>query len=185
VTRFQRASWLITVLVTVVAYSLVIPRLPALGPATRLLTRDTDTSVNTASVTLPAGWDVDIASTAEGQPVVTRGGVRVSVSDAVWLGGSDRLVEHVADLVFSEAPQLPTIPDGADGADDEEWQLLAAGGAPGRDPREVYVVRRSAAVVLVVVRGPAAEVAAAKDAITTLVASVSIDGSVLDVEAAS
>jgi hypothetical protein len=176
VNRFQRALWLAVVAVTLVAFGVGIPRLPSLGPDTRYLTSAHTLQLSTAAVTLPAGWDVNIAAASQGQPVASLGNVEIGIADAVWLGKSRQLVAHAAKLVYSRTPVLPDIPANADGKGGEKWQILAASGAPSGDPRRVIVLRQDTSVVLVIVRGPAAEVAAASDAIDSVVASVTFDG---------
>ena len=185
VTLFQRAFWFALTLVTLVAFAVAIPRLPSLGPDTRHLLEETPVQLTAASVTLPAGWDLDIAAASHGQPVASFGEVRVGVSDAVWLGASDRLVEHVESLTFSAGARLPDVPADADGTEAEQWRIVPRSDATTGDPRVVYVLRRDTAVVLVVVSGPATDVAAASGAIDAIVASVTIDGFALDVGAGS
>lgn len=185
VTRFKRASWLIAALVTMVSFGLVVPLLPSLGPDTRHLDDDTRVGLATATVTIPAGWDLDIAAASQSRPVAILGGVEVSVVDAVWLGASRRLVDNASSLVFSTPPVLPEIPEEADGTEREEWLVLPGADADDTDPRQVTVVRDAESVVLVIVRGPAAEVDAAAEAIDAIVASVELAGPEVDVEARS
>jgi hypothetical protein len=185
VTRFQRASWLVGALVTLVMFGLIVPLLPALGPDSRHLDVDTTVGLATASVTIPAGWDLDIAAASQSRPVAALGDVEVSVVDAVWLGTSQRLVDNASSLVFSTSPAVPEIPDDADGADREEWLVVAAADAEDDDPRQMTVIRNAESVVLVIVRGPAADVEAAIDAIDAIVASVELAGPAVDVEARS
>ncbi len=176
VNRIQRALWLAVVVVTLVAFGFVIPILPSLGPDSKLLTSDDAMELTMASVTIPAGWDVDIASASQGRPVATKGNVQFGVADALWLGASDRLVERVADMVFSHSTTLPDIPADANGQGDEQWEIVSDEDGDGRDPQRVIVLRRDTAVVLVVVRGPKADVAAVEDAIDSIVASVEFAG---------
>ncbi|WP_179397681.1 hypothetical protein [Demequina lutea] len=183
--RFQRALWLVVVAVTLVAFGLVIPLLPSLGPVTRHLEADHTTQLAMASVTLPAGWDVNIASASQSQPVASLGGVQIAITDAVWLGKSSQLVTHAAGLVYSQPPVLPDVPPKADGAGGEKWQILPGPNAPTSDPRRVIVLRRDKSVVLVIVRGPAVDVAAASVAIDSVVASVAFEGFTANVGAAS
>ena len=185
-TQFQRASWLVAVLVTLVTFGAGIPQLPTLGPDTRHLSSDTAFSLTSSTVTIPAGWDIDIAAASQRQPVASLGDVRVSVTDAIWLGASRRLVEHAADLVFTDAPVLPDVPETADGASLEQWDIVPGADATASDPRRVVVIRRDASVIVVIVRGPDADVAAESDAIDAVIASVSIEaGPSLDVEASA
>lgn len=176
VNRFQRALWLIVVSVTLVAFGVAIPLLPSLGPDTRHLTADDTMQLATATVTLPAGWDVNIASAAQGQPVASLGGVEIAISDAVWLGTSSRLVANAADLVYSQPAELPDVPAQADGSGGEKWQILPGANALSGDPRRVVVLRQDSSVVLVVVRGSEAAVEAAAATIDSVVASVAFDG---------
>ncbi len=183
VNRFQRALWLAVVVVTLVAFGLAIPVLPSLGPDSRHLTGDDTMELTTATVTLPAGWDVDIASASQLQPVVTLGDVKIGIVDAVWIGTSSRLVANAADVIFSQPPVLPDVPPTADGTGGEDWLILAARDAPRGDPRRVVVLRRDTSVVLVIVRGPDADVAAVADVVDSVVASVKFDGFTPDVGA--
>jgi hypothetical protein len=117
--------------------------------------------------------------------MANRGDVEVRISDAVWLGKSRQLVAHAADLVYSQPPVLPDVPADADGTGGEKWQILAAPDAPSGDPRRMVVLRQGTSVVVVTVRGPAAEVAADSTAIDSIVASVTFDGFTPNVGAAS
>ena len=185
-TPIQRASWLVAAVVTLVAFGIGIPLLPALGPDTRHLSSDTAIGLTTSTVTIPSGWDIDIAAASQRQPVASLGDVRVSVTDAIWLGASRRLVEHTADLVFTDAPVLPDVPEAAEGSERETWDIVPGADAPQSDPRRVVVIRLDTSVTLVIVRGPDADVAAEADAIDAVIASVSIEaGPSLDVEAAA
>jgi hypothetical protein len=139
----------------------------------------------TATVTLPAGWDVNIASASQGQPVVSLGSVEVAVTDAVWLGKSKQLVANAAGLVYSRPPVLPDIPTTADGTGREKWQIVPGPDAPSDEPRRLVVLRQDTSVVLVIVRGPAADVAAAAAVIDSVVASVTFAGFTPNVGAAS
>lgn len=176
VNRFQRALWLAVVVVTLFAFGFAIPMLPSLGPDTRLLAADDTMELTMASVTVPAGWNVNIASSAQGQPVATLGKVKVGVADAIWLGKSDRLVARVASIFFSHSPRLPDIPPDADGTGGEQWEIAPGFDAQGGDPQKVIVLRRDTSVVFVVVRGPDSDVAAVSDAIDSIVASVAFAG---------
>ncbi len=184
VNRFQRALWLAVVVVTLVAFGFAIPLLPAAGPDSRQLAADDVMELVTGTVTLPAGWDVDIASASQRQPVATRGNVQIGIVDAVWLGASSRLVSHAADVVFSQPPLLPDVPTTANGTASEAWQILPARDAPSGDPRRVIVLRRDTSVILVIVRGPAADVAAVAETIDAVVASVTFNGFTPDVGSA-
>lgn len=139
----------------------------------------------TATVKLPAGWDVNIASASQGQPVVSKGNVTIGITDAVWLGKSSRLVANAADLVYSQPPVLPDIPAAADGTGGEKWQIVPTPDAPSGEPRRLVVLRQDTSVVLVIVRGPDADVAAVADTIDSVVASVTFDGFTPNVGAAS
>jgi hypothetical protein len=183
VTRFQRAFWLAATLVTLVAFGVLVPRLPDGGPDTRRLGEDTTVGLATATVQIPSGWDLDIEATSLRQPLAIKGDVRVAVTDAVWLGASRGLVENAAGLVFSAPPLLPTIPDDASGTDREEWLVLAGPDASADDPRSMTVIRSAESVVLVVVRGPQEDVESVADEIDAIIASVELAGPAVDVEA--
>ena len=73
-------------------------------------------------------------------------------------------------------PVLPNVPASADGAGGEKWQIKAGPDAVSSDPRRVVVLRRDTSVVLVIIRGPAADVAAASAGIDSIVASVTFVG---------
>ena len=175
-TRFQGAFWLTFIFVTLVAFGLAVPTLPSLGPATRVLTADDTMELTMASVTIPAGWEVDIASAAQGRPEAVQGNVTIGIADALWLGGSSRLVERVAGMVFSEETTLPDVPADANGEDSEKWEIFPAPDAAAGDPRRLIVLRRDTSVVLVVVRGPASEVEALAGSVDSIVASVEFVG---------
>jgi hypothetical protein len=185
VNRFQRVLWLVVVTVTLVAFGVAIPLLPSLGPDTRYLSSEHSMQLATATVTLPAGWDVNIASASQDQPVASKGNVTIGITDAVWLGKSSQLVANAADLVYSQPPVLPDIPAAADGTGGEQWQIVPGPDAPSDEPRRVVVLRQDTSVVLVIVRGPAADVAAEAGTIDSVVASVTFDGFTPNVGAAS
>lgn len=190
-THYQRAAWLAALLVTLVAFGLLVPRLPALGAESIMLSSDTEVGLATASVTIPAGWELEIEATSQRTPVALRDGVEVTVSDAVWLGDSDDLLAHVSQLMFDGEARLPHTSDTADDSDDSEdskdsrelWHLepneAAAAGAPVR----VDVIRDGEGVVLVIARGTEREVSAQSDAIDAILDSVHLELSELNVEA--
>lgn len=180
-TRTQRVSWLLVVLTTAVLSAFVAPLAPSLSASSRTLDGDTVLALNTATVTLPAGWDIDIAAASQSQPSASLGDVDVNIADALWLGSSERLLDNVADLTFSSPPLIPAVPDGANGAKREVW-TIATSDVSSDDPQRVVVVRQEENVVLVVVRGPADEVEALGGALDAIVASVSLAGVSLDVD---
>ena len=184
VTRIQRVSWFLVVLVTAAVAAVVVPMAPSWSASSTSLTSDTALALNTATVTIPAGWNVDIAAASQSQPQASRGEVDISIADALWFGSSQRLLGNVADLTFSSPPLIPEVPDGAKGAQREVWTLTSADGDAG-DPQRVLVVRQEESVVLVVVRGPADKVALLTDQIDAIAASVSFAGVSLDVDVAS
>jgi hypothetical protein len=193
VTQIQRASWLAVLLVTLVAFGLIIPRLPALGDASMALDADTEVGMATASVTIPAGWDLDIAASSQQQPTASRDGVDVTTTDAVWLGESSDLLGNVAELLFDGEAVIPDSAAQSDGPGDgdsgdgdsprELWQLTPTGTADHDVPVRVDVIRDGQGVVLVVARGTPEAVAAQSDAIDAISDSVQLDLSGLDVQA--
>ncbi len=187
-THFQRASWFALLLVTLVAFGLIIPRLPALGDESMALGVDTEVGMATAAVTIPAGWDLDIAASSQRVPVASRDGVEVTTTDAVWLGKTSNLLGNVADLLFDGDAVIPDVAAKADASADgassrEMWRLTPTDAASPGAPVRVDVIRDGQGVVLVVARGTANDVAALSDAIDAIAASVQLDLSGLDVQA--
>ena len=182
-TRFQRASWLGVVLVTLVACAAVVPLAPTLGPTTIFLSDDTVLDLASASLTMPAGWDVDIAASSLRSPTATRQGVEVSATDAIWLGDSDSLLAKVNDLVFDGQGAVPGVPDGARGAEAERWRIVAGSSADSAAPARVDVVREGQSVVLLVVRGEASDVERLGAELDAIVASVEVFAPSFDVGA--
>jgi hypothetical protein len=176
-----------------VAFGLIIPRLPALGDASMALDADTEVGMATASVTIPAGWDLDIAASSQQQPTASRDGVDVTTTDAVWLGESSDLLGNVAQLLFDGEAVIPDSAAQSDGPADgdpadgdsprEVWQLTPTGTADNDAPVRVDVIRDGQGVVLVVARGTPEAVAAQSDAIDAISDSVRLDLSGLDVQA--
>lgn len=183
-TRFQRAAWLAVLLVTLVAFGVIIPQFPAWGDETIALSADTEVGMATASVTIPAGWDLDIAASSQRQPLASRDGVRVSITDAVWLGDTADLLTHVSRLIFDGDAAIPESP--ADGGTSREvWRLAPAAGAGEGVPARVDVIRDGQGVVLVIARGTAAAVAAQSEDIDAMSDSVQLDLTTLTVEVSS
>lgn len=187
-TRFQRASWLAVLLVTLVAFGLMIPRLPAWGDDSKTLEVDTEVGMATAAVTIPAGWALDIAAASQQIPVASRNGVEVTIMDAVWLGDSSDLLGNVADLLFDGDAVIPDVTAQADAPAGgtplrEVWQLAATPAASDDAPVRVDVIRDGQGVVLVAARGAESDVTALSDAIDAMSDSVQLDLSALDVRA--
>lgn len=188
VTQFQRASWLAALLVTLVAFGLVFPRLPASGDQAVALSVDTEVGLATASVVIPAGWSLDIAASSQRTPVASRDNVEVTTTDAVWLGDTADLLVNVSRLLFDGQAVIPDDASRADpatgGASSREvWQLTPAADASPHAPVRVDVIREGQGVVLVTARGPVSVVAAASDDIDAMSDSVQLDLSTLDIEA--
>lgn len=186
-THYQRAAWLAALLVTLVAFGLLIPRLPDLGAESITLASDTEVGMATASVTIPASWDVDIAASSRRTPVASHAGVEVRVSDAVWLGSDEDLLTHVAELLFDGNARVPDVSNSSDGSGDSEstrelWHLRPNEAAGDDAPERVDVVRDGEGVVLVVARGAEGDVKAQSDAIDAITDSVQLDLSGLNVE---
>ncbi len=162
----------------------------------------TDTVVGTTYgyVTLPAGWNLDLAASAQLQPTITQGAVSVVVSDGVWLEGSASLVRHIGDLVYDGGFTVPDdVPDddglltgltdlSAVEADLEtslaaperqDFRITAAADAAPGDPLWIDVIRYGELITVVVVRGPQPEVAQRVDAIQAIGDSLVIDASEL------
>jgi len=187
VTQFQRAAWLAVLLVTLVAFGLMIPRLPALFDESIALNADSEVGMATATVTIPAGWDLDIAASSLQTPVASHDGVEVTTTDGVWLGDTSDLLENVAQLLFdgdAVIPDTATQPDApVDGTDAREvWQLAPTAAASGNAPARVDVIRDGQGVVLVAARGTADDVTALSDVIDAISDSVQLDLSGLDVD---
>ena len=193
-TQFQRASWLAVLLVTLVAFGLMIPRLPALFDESIALNADTEVGMATASVTIPAGWDLDIAASSQQIPVASRAGVEITTTDAVWLGDTSDLLANVARLLFDGDAVIPDVAAKADAQADapaggasarEVWQLTPTVAASQAAPVRVDVIRDGEGVVLVTARGAANDVAALSDAIDAISDSVQLDLSGFDVQASA
>ena len=189
-TQFQRASWLAVLLVTLVVFGLLIPRLPAWGDESMALKADTEVGMATAAVTIPAGWDLDIAASSQQIPVASRDGVEVTATDAVWLGETSDLLGNVADLLFDGDAVIPDVVAKADAAADgassrEVWQLAPTEAVSQDAPVRVDVIRDGQGVVLVVARGAANDVIALSDAIDAISDSVQLDLSGIDLEAST
>lgn len=187
-THHQRAAWLAVLLVTLVVCGFLIPQLPGLGDDTIALQTDTRVGMATASVTIPAGWNLDIEASSQQVPRASLGDVTVSATDAVWLGDSADLLANVSSLYFDGDAILPDTTDAAgsstqDKAARAQWQLTPNDQASAAAPARVDVVRSAESVVVVVVRGPASDVAAHASVIDTIVDSVDLQAGVLDVEA--
>ncbi len=186
-TQFQRASWLAVLLVTLVAFGLIIPQLPALGDESIALSADTPVGMATAAVTIPAGWDLNIAASSQQIPVASRDGVEVTTSDGLWFGETSDLLANVARLLFDGDAVIPDVAARADAPADgasarEVWHLTPTDAASQDAPVRVDVIRDGQGVVLVAARGSAGDVAALSDAIDAISDSVQLDLSGLDVE---
>ncbi len=189
-TRFQRAAWLVVLLVTLVVFGLLVPRLPAWGEDTIALTTDTEVAMATASVVIPAGWDLDIASSSQRTPVASRDDVEVTTADAVWLGSAAGLLANVSQLLFDGNAILPEVatqdPPAAQASTARDvWRLEPTAGSGRQAPARVDVIRSGQSVVLVMVRGPVDDVIALSDQIDEISDSVRLDLAALDVEVRS
>ena len=141
----------------------------------------------TASVVIPAGWDLDIAASSQRRPVASRGAVEVSTTDAVWLGDTAALLANVSRLLFDGEAVIPDVASQADApagdaSSRDVWQLTPSEAAGHDAPVRVDVIREGQGVVLVTARGPASDVTAASDAIDAISDSVQLDLSTLDLE---
>ena len=148
-------AWTVVIVVTALVFSLVIPRLPDLGPQTSTLETDTEFLLAGSYVTFPAGWELDIASTVSRVPAASDGGLSVRAEDALWWGSSQDLVARVAELTGASGIELPEIPADSVGETREVWRL----DVPATDDREAHridVVRFAELVVLVISAGDAA-----------------------------
>lgn len=187
-TQHQRVAWLTALLVTLVAFGLLIPQLPDLGAESIVLSSDTEVGLATASVTIPAGWELDISSSSLRTPAASHGGVDVTISDAVWLGGSDKLLAQVSALLFDGDADVPVVSDTPDGAEDSDssrelWHLAPSETGAEGVPARVDVIREGEGVVLVVARGARSDVDAQSKAIDAISDSVELDLASLNVEA--
>ena len=195
-TRFQRASGLVILLVTLVAFGFGLPALSAQGPATRTLATDTVVGTAYGYVTLPAGWDLDLASAALVQPTITQGDVSVVVSDGVWLEGSASLLGNIGSMVYDGGFSVPDdVPDD-DGLlaglkdlsaieadlqadlvapDRQDFRITADETSAEGDPLWIDVIRYGELITVVVVRGPQSEVSQHVDQIQAIGDSLVID----------
>jgi len=161
-------AWAAVLVVFALVYALVIPQLPRLGPDTQRLTHDSTLYLSGSTVTFPAGWEVDVASVVDGAPVATDGTLTVRLVDGFWFGGSDLLVERVAQLVGADG-DLPSAPPGPVSDERQVWRIDMPS-APGEPARRVDVVRWTQLVVVVITT--AAEGAADDPAVDAIVDSV-------------
>lgn len=179
----RRRLWLaIIVMVSIGAFAVVIPMAPSLGPDTREIPAAERFTMTFASVTVPAGWDMDIAAAVDNQAVLSKGGVRIGVSDAIWLGESDTLVRNVSHYLFDGKAQLPDVPQESLGEKRETWTITPTDDAADGAPLRVIVVRQDQSVVLVQVKGTPDAVAEAQQTIDEIVASSAFEAPGLDVE---
>lgn len=153
-----------------------------------LLSSDTEVGLATASVTIPAGWELDISSSSLRTPAASRGGVDVTVSDAVWLGDSDKLLTQVSALLFDGDADVPVVSDDAEGSEGSDssrelWHLAPSEAGAEGVPARVDVIREGEGVVLVVARGAQSDVEAQSEAIDAISDSVQLDLASLNVEA--
>ena len=141
----------------------------------------------TASVVIPAGWELDIAASSQQTPVASRDDVEVTIADAVWLGDSSGLLSNVSQLLFDGDAVVPEVSTEAADADEAEparnvWQLSPMARAAQDAPVRVIVIRDGEGVVLVVVRGDVTDAAALSDQIDAMAESVRLDLSTIDME---
>jgi hypothetical protein len=188
VTRLSRASLVGATIATLSVFGLVIPLLANQGPATQRLTEDTVVGTTYGEVTLPAGWDLDIAAAASSSPVVSKRDITIGVGDGVWFEGSAGLLENIADLIYDTPASIPPAPDddgpfsNLSGSFTEEpdeyepfrqvFRISAGINASSDEPRFVDVVRYGESVIFVVVRGDDEGVARELDTVRAIVDSV-------------
>ncbi len=188
----KRAALLGATVVTLVVFGLVFPLVAEQGPATERLDESTVVGTTYGEVTLPAGWDLDIAAAASSTPVIRKRDVTIGVSDGVWFEGSARLLENIAALIYETPADLPPAPDDdgllitiTDPASEAaqnyeptraEFRINAGPDASGDEPQFIDVVRYGESVILVVVRGDGDAVAREADTIRDIVQSVTFHG---------
>ena len=187
-TRLNRASLVGATLVTLVVFGLVIPIVADQGPSTQRLSEDTVVGTTYGEVTLPAGWDLDIAAAASSSPVVRKRDVTIGVGDGVWFEGSAGLLENISELIYDTPAILPPAPDDdglfsglsdplSEGAEEyepvrQEFRITAGINAGADEPHFVDVVRYGESVIFVVVRGDADAVKRELDTVRAIVDSV-------------
>lgn len=168
---------------TIVLFTWGAPLVAANGPSSTRFGDARTLDLNLATVTVPAGWDVDLASAASSTPVVSKDGVTVGISDVIWFGGSDSLVKRVGELALDGAATLPEVPEDASGEEPERWDLASSDPGVGDGRQSVVVLRDAQAVVLVTIDGAQADIDELADQIEGVIASIEIAGPELDVEA--
>lgn len=187
-TRLNRASLVGATFVTLVVFGLVIPTVAEQGPSTQRLSEDTVVGTVYGEVTLPAGWDLDIAAAASSSPVVRKRDVTIGVGDGVWFEGSAGLLENIAELIYDTPPVIPPAPDDdglfsgladplSDSADEYEptrdvFRITAGVNAGPDEPHFVDVVRYGESVIFIVVRGDVDGVERELDTVRAIVDSV-------------
>src|SRR5690554_364519 len=140
-------------------------------------------------VTLPGGWDLDIAAASQSSPVIRKRDITIGVTDGVWFEGSAALLENIADLIYDTPATLPPAPDDdglfsaimdptGEAAEEYEptrdvYRITAGLNAGADEPRFVDVVRYGESVMLVVVRGEADAVAREMKTVRDIVDSIS------------
>ena len=176
----RRAVWVwsLVVIVTALAFSLVVPRLPEYGPQTTMLEAATEFPMSGSFVTLPAGWALDIASTSARVPAASDEGLSVRAEDALWWGSSQDLVARVAELAGATGVDELEIPADAVGESREVWRLDVPATAE-RPAGRIDVVRHFELVVLVISTGDPA--ATTRPAVDDIVASVEFETVPLEV----
>jgi len=171
-------AWSVAIVVSALVFSLVIPSLPARGPQTTTLEAATTFPLAGSFVTMPAGWELDIASTSGGVPASSDAGLSVRAEDALWWGSSQDLVARVAELSGAPGVQVPEIPQDAVGESREVWRLDIPE-TDDRPARRIDVIRHYELVVLVISSGDAT--ALDRPEIDGIVESVDIEAIPLDV----
>ena len=175
-------AWALAIVVTALVFSLVIPRLADMGPQTTTLETDTEFLLAGSFVTLPAGWELDIASTVSRVPAASDAGLSVRAEDALWWGSSQDLVARVAELTGASDIELPEIPADAVGKTREVWRLDVPA-TDDRDAGRIDVVRFAELVVLVISSGDAA--ALERPEVDAIVDSVDLEPIPLEVRTGS
>ncbi len=173
----------VTALVLTGAVALwVLPNAASQGPQERVLESAYVASLAAGSVTLPAQWRLDLASTAGGSPRASGDGITVTVTDAIWTGSTRDLIRQVNYLFFDGDAKVPSVPDDAAGQKREQWTLS---GLRDGETLELTLVRQDFSVVIVAVSAHGEISPVSREAIKRIIASVVITAPSLDVEALS
>lgn len=181
-TRVQAAAFVTVLALTGVAALWALPTVAAQGPQERVLDSAYVAQFAAGTVTLPAQWRLDLASTASGSPQASGDDVTVTITDAIWTGSTRDLLRQAEYLFFNGDAKVPSVPDDAAGQKREQWTLS---GSIDGEVLELTLIRQDFSVVLVAVSAQGELSPRSREAVKQIIASVVITAPSLDVEALS